>query len=45
LRIDGSTDLANWTSLGWLTNSFGTSQILDTAVATNALQFYRAMAP
>lgn len=45
IRIDSSTDLVNWTSLGWLTNSFGTSQVLDTAASTNVLQFYRALTP
>jgi hypothetical protein len=43
-RIDGSADLMNWTPLGWITNNFGTSQFLDTAAVTNALQFYRAVA-
>ena len=43
-RIDGSTDFMNWTPLGWITNNFGTSQFLDVAAVTNALQFYRAVA-
>ena len=43
-RIDGSADLMNWTPLGWITNDLGTSQFLDTAAATNASQFYRAVA-
>ena len=42
-RIDGSSNLFNWNSLGWLTNDFGTSQFLDTAALTNAAQFYRAV--
>lgn len=45
IRVDGSTDLVNWTSLGWLTNNFGTSQLLDPAASTNVLQFYRALTP
>ena len=43
-QIDGSADLMNWISLGWITNNFGTSQFLDTAAVTNASQFYRAVA-
>ena len=43
-RIDGSTNLLNWTSLGWITNDAGTSQFLDTTAVTNASQFYRAVA-
>jgi hypothetical protein len=43
-RIDGSADLMSWTPLGWITNTFGTSQYLDTAAETNASQFYRAVA-
>jgi hypothetical protein len=43
-QIDGSSDLVNWTPLGWITNNFGTSQFLDTAAVTNASYFYRAVA-
>ena len=43
-RMDGSSNLVNWTPLGWITNSFGTPQFLDTAAVTNAWQFYRAVA-
>jgi hypothetical protein len=44
LRVDGSADLRNWTPLGWITNSFGTSQFLDPGGVTNASEFYRAVA-
>jgi hypothetical protein len=42
-RIDSSADFASWTHLGWITNSYGVSQLLDAAALTNALQFYRAV--
>lgn len=45
MRVDSSTNLVNWSVLGWLTNDFGTSQVLDTAASTNVLQFYRALTP
>jgi uncharacterized repeat protein (TIGR03803 family) len=42
-RIEASSDLLNWLSLGWLTNDFGTSQFLDAGSVTNTSQFYRAL--
>jgi hypothetical protein len=39
-RIEGSADLQVWQPIGWVTNTFGTAQFLDTAPGTN--RAYRA---
>lgn len=39
----GSTDLSGWTSLGAVTNTWGTVQFTDPAAATNAHRAYRAV--
>jgi hypothetical protein len=43
-QIDDSTDLVHWVYLGGVTNSFGTSEFLDTNAFTNNARFYRAIA-
>jgi hypothetical protein len=42
-EIDGSTSLTSWTSLGMLTNSFGTIQWLDPSASSLTGRFYRAV--
>jgi len=42
-EIDGSTNLITWISLAILTNSYGTSQFLDSAATNSSRRFYRAL--
>jgi hypothetical protein len=43
-RIDGSTNLADWTGLVVLTNTFGTTQVIDESATNIPLRFYKAVA-
>jgi len=43
-RIDGSTDAVQWTPLGWVTNTWGTSQFTDPWSTNLPQRFYRAVA-
>jgi hypothetical protein len=42
-EIDGSTNLVNWIPLGFLTNSYGSSQFLDSSATNLNRRFYRAV--
>jgi uncharacterized repeat protein (TIGR02543 family) len=42
-RIDGSTDLVQWTPLGTITNTYGTVQFTDPAATNTPHRFYRAV--
>jgi hypothetical protein len=42
-RIDGTTDLADWSSLATITNRFGTDQFTDPAATNLERRFYRAV--
>jgi hypothetical protein len=43
-RIDGSTNLMDWTGLAVLTNTFGTTQFADETATNTPLRFYKAVA-
>jgi hypothetical protein len=42
-RIEATTDLVNWTSLGTVTGTGDTWQFTDTSAANLGLRFYRAV--
>jgi hypothetical protein len=42
-EVDGSSNLNSWSALGFVTNSYGTSQFTDSSLTNKSRQFYRAV--